>query len=362
MTNRKPNSGVTEYRTVTRAIAAADDGKLSGRAAPFNSTTTIGGGSWAFRETIAPGAFKKSLNDGDVVLLDNHDSAKPLARKSAGTLDLAEGDKGLDWSATPADTSYARDVHANAMAKNYGGCSFGFEVMRDKWTVGDDGVDERELQEVKLHEISVCTFPAYGDTNVSARDQVSAGLEARERFYERTLRAKYDAEQLKSMLAKGQAFKNANGDPSYPIGDAEDLGNAIKAVGRGGSDHDAIRKYVMGRAKALGLSSKIPDNWASDGSISEQNAASNGDVEQRDDPDGKEYACIDGAVKSLSMDPPDVKGALASLKANQASRSATEADETREDTDTDADANKADADEMRKSMMRAAYAAASRAA
>lgn len=81
------------------------------------------------------------------------------------------------------------------------------------------------------------------------------------------LRDKYTADELKDMAAKGQAMKNDNGDPSYPIKDAEDLDHAVKAVGRGGADHDAIRRHVMDRAKALGLSSSIPDNWNQDGSL-----------------------------------------------------------------------------------------------
>ena len=62
-------------------------------------------------------------------------------------------------------------------------------------------------------------------------------------------------------------------DGSYPIKDAEDLSNAIHAVGRGNADHDAIRKHIIARAKALGLSKDIPDNWNADGSLSEANAA-----------------------------------------------------------------------------------------
>lgn len=75
--------------------------------------------------------------------------------------------------------------------------------------------------------------------------------------------AKYSADQLKAMLAKGQAMRNANGDPSYPIADEEDLRRAIKAVGRGGRDHDKIRSYIVRRAKALGKSGLIPADWKS---------------------------------------------------------------------------------------------------
>ena len=80
-------------------------------------------------------------------------------------------------------------------------------------------------------------------------------------------RAKYTADELQDMVKSGHAIKNANGDPSYPVKDADDLDNAIHAVGRGGADHDAIRRHVIARAKALGLSSKIPDTWNADGSL-----------------------------------------------------------------------------------------------
>jgi hypothetical protein len=88
------------------------------------------------------------------------------------------------------------------------------------------------------------------------------------------LKGKYSAEQLRSMLSDGKAMKNPNGDPSYPIGDKEDLANAIHAVGRGSGDHDSIRAYIKRRASALGASSMIPDNWSSSGS----NKAADSDV------------------------------------------------------------------------------------
>lgn len=81
--------------------------------------------------------------------------------------------------------------------------------------------------------------------------------------------AKYSADDMKSMLAKGHAMKNASGEPSYPIGDISDLKKAIRAVGRGKAGHDAIRRHIIKRAKALGASNLIPDNWSSSGSNKE---------------------------------------------------------------------------------------------
>jgi hypothetical protein len=76
-------------------------------------------------------------------------------------------------------------------------------------------------------------------------------------------KAKYDADDLRRMAVNGQAMD----DESYPIADREDLDRAIRAVGRGGSSHDAIRAHIMRRARSLGASSEIPDNWNKDGSL-----------------------------------------------------------------------------------------------
>jgi hypothetical protein len=90
-----------------------------------------------------------------------------------------------------------------------------------------------------------------------------AAVRAGARDREPVAKAKYDADDLKRMAANGEAMD----DESYPIADREDLDDAIRAVGRGGADHDAIRRHVITRARALGAASEIPDNWNKDGSL-----------------------------------------------------------------------------------------------
>lgn len=53
----------------------------------------------------------------------------------------------------------------------------------------------------------------------------------------------------------------------YPIRNVDDLRNAIRAVGRGSGDHDAIRRWIMRRARELKAPQLIPGNWAPDGSL-----------------------------------------------------------------------------------------------
>jgi cobalamin biosynthesis Mg chelatase CobN len=72
-------------------------------------------------------------------------------------------------------------------------------------------------------------------------------------------------------------------DGSYYIrpGNASDLDNAIRAVGRatppaGVSDvanRNAVRRFIIGRANAIGMSNKIPDTWNPDGSLKTTAAA-----------------------------------------------------------------------------------------
>jgi hypothetical protein len=79
----------------------------------------------------------------------------------------------------------------------------------------------------------------------------------------------YNAAQRKRMAAAGRAMD----DGSYPIKTKADLRRAIRAVGRGGAEHDAIRKHIITRAKALGLEAMVPDNWNTDGSLKDANKA-----------------------------------------------------------------------------------------
>lgn len=162
-----------------------EDGTYSGRAIPFDSETQIGAASWGWKEKFNRNAFNKYLREGDTVWLDQHDSRLPVARTSAGTLTLTKRNGGLEWDAAPTSkASYVADVMENIRAGNYGGCSVGFESVRDVWT-DDKGEPSdqyegthREVLEAKLPEFSTVTFPAYKDTNVQ---QNSEGLMAERR-------------------------------------------------------------------------------------------------------------------------------------------------------------------------------------
>jgi hypothetical protein len=102
--------------------------------------------------------------------------------------------------------------------------------------------------------------------------------------------------------ADAGTMKNASGDPSYPIKSKSDLRKAIRAVGRGGADHDDIRAHIMARAKALGLTSMIPDTWNKDGSMKE-NALRLGEIREYypEGPGDSAGFCIDAYNGPISL-------------------------------------------------------------
>ncbi|MER8030735.1 hypothetical protein ABTZ78_17450 [Streptomyces bauhiniae] len=83
-------------------------------------------------------------------------------------------------------------------------------------------------------------------------------------------------------------------DGSYPITSKADLRKAIAAVGRGGADHDAIRRHIIKRAKALGLEGMVPKNWNADGS--DKNA------EKADSPDEAARAALVDQAEGVLRD------------------------------------------------------------
>lgn len=116
---------------------------------------------------------------------------------------------------------------------------------------------KRIFQSLQLDKIAAvdrpCQEPALM-TIMKRAGVFSPESDALQLFY----KAKYSADDRKDMAASGEAMS----DGSYPIKDADDLDKAIHAVGRGkNNSHAAIRAHIKRRAKAMGLTDKLPEEW-----------------------------------------------------------------------------------------------------
>lgn len=137
---------------------------FSGYASVFNSSSEDLGG---FREFVAPGAFKRSLQArNEIKLLWNHDTNEPLASVRGGSLQLVEDNHGLKVTAKLPNTTRGRDVAELLRSKVIDSMSFGFNVIKDSWS---NNGSVRTLESVRLSEVSVVTFPAYTATTATVR-------------------------------------------------------------------------------------------------------------------------------------------------------------------------------------------------
>ena len=59
-------------------------------------------------------------------------------------------------------------------------CSIGFDIVEEETEFREDGSIHWTIKDLILYEVSVCTFPAYEETNVSARKHDLAEVKKRE--------------------------------------------------------------------------------------------------------------------------------------------------------------------------------------
>jgi HK97 family phage prohead protease len=176
---RMRHRALLDIRTVARADG--DDAKtvaFHGHAAVFNKRTLIGGKRWGFWESIATGAFTKTIGEADVRFLVNHDPTCVMARNKAGTLSLAEDTTGLVTDAPGLDTrqTYTNDVVIALERGDVSQMSFAFEPMAWRYEEAEDGKAHYILTEVRLWDVSVVTYPAYEDTDAGLRGAAFAAM------------------------------------------------------------------------------------------------------------------------------------------------------------------------------------------
>jgi HK97 family phage prohead protease len=192
----------TLFRSVPFEMRAGGDTSdgltLDGYAAVFDSPTRIDSWEGVFNETIARGAFKKSLSERTPVLQFDHGRHPMVGSIPLGSFEkLREDDQGLEVSARLHDNWLVAPVRDAIRSKAIPGMSFRFEVVKDEWRTadgkpvrGDDlprllyasnsadpsTVLSRTLREVKLFELGPVVFPAYSDTSVSVRSRELVSL------------------------------------------------------------------------------------------------------------------------------------------------------------------------------------------
>lgn len=164
--------------TEFRAMEENEERIIEGYFAVFDGTYELWPGA---TESIDRNAFDGEL-DGDVRALIDHDTRLVLGRTIAGTLALRVDTHGL-WGRIiiNQDDQDAVNLYARVKRGDVSQCSFGFEILDEERTINESTGDVHWLiKRVKLYEVSVCTFPAYQSTSVSARADEMAMVKKRQ--------------------------------------------------------------------------------------------------------------------------------------------------------------------------------------
>ena len=139
---------------------------IEGYFSVFNSNYELFPGA---TESVVQGAFSETLGE-DIRALINHETRLVLGRSKSGTLELKEDSHGL-WGKikiNPNDSD-AMNLYERVKRGDVDQCSFGFEILDEETEYREDGSIHWTIKKVRLYEVSVCTFPAYEATSVSAR-------------------------------------------------------------------------------------------------------------------------------------------------------------------------------------------------
>lgn len=158
-----------ERRTFSVELRANQEGRsVEGYAAVYNSESNNLG--W-FTEVIAPGAFREALDRSpDIVALYNHDENMVLGRRSSGTLEVTEDERGLRYR-IPELPKSREDVYEAIKRGDVSKSSFAFTIADggDSWEERDGKTVRTITKFDRIYDVSPVVYPAYSDTTVAKR-------------------------------------------------------------------------------------------------------------------------------------------------------------------------------------------------
>ena len=185
-----------QTRIATSQFKTREDGEdlyIEGYFSVFNSNYELWQGA---TESIAQGAVSEALGD-DIRALVDHETRLVLGRNKAGTLELREDSHGL-WGKVrinPNDSD-AMNLYERVKRGDVDQCSFGFDILDEETEFRENGEIHWTIKKVRLYEVSVCTFPAYTETSVSARKKDYDDIVKRKNdVWKKTMHTKLKGEQ-----------------------------------------------------------------------------------------------------------------------------------------------------------------------
>lgn len=181
---------------------------IVGRPIVYDSRTDLG----YFDEIIEKGALDKA-NLKDVRFLVNHNTDMiPLARSrnnnENSTMQMevdAEG-MAIRVNLDTENNTDARNLYSAVKRGDITGMSFMFTIKREEWDDLEGEHPTRRIKEIDaVYEVSAVTFPAYNDTEISARGALDNARDALESAKRRSLESE-NALELEKAKNRNKIF------------------------------------------------------------------------------------------------------------------------------------------------------------
>lgn len=187
-----------------------------------------------FRETIEQGVFTRAIQKAQRVdFLSMHDKNQILSSTDNNSLELRETPQGLQMDASISGTSWGRDTYQLITDGIIKGMSFGMKVLKQDWSMGQDGIPLRTIKDIDIFEVSAVRSPAYKSSSIEARDtdsivevDIPNDIEERDNMTDEERAAKTKAEQeaanaaADKKAAEEEAAKTSKKEEATPT-DAE---------------------------------------------------------------------------------------------------------------------------------------------
>jgi len=226
---------------------AGDDtqpARIAGIAVPWDTVATVSDGQ---QVRFARGAFDTQQKPAK--LIENHDLTQ-----LRGVVDtLIDGNEGLEFEATLADTRASRDAVALLKAGAYDAVSVGAQPT--KFTTDAEGV--MTVTEAALVELSLVAVPAFKEaviTQVAATEPAQADPEQEQDTdnTEQETEEMADAEKAEPVAAEAtiptQPFVYAAAKPEMPT-----AVEYISALVKGGHEFEKVQKAVQAAAPEVAI-------------------------------------------------------------------------------------------------------------
>lgn len=223
---------------------ATEPARIAGIAVPWDTVATVSGGE---KVRFSRGAFDTGQKPAK--LIENHD----LTQLRGIVNTLVDGDDGLEFEATLADTTASRDAIALLKAGAYDAVSVGAQPT--KFTTDAEGV--MTVTEAQLIELSLVAVPAFAQALIT-EIAAEAPADADEQGEQDTENTEQETEAMSEAKIEAEPIEAEATIPTQPIVYAAkpQMPTAveyIQAIIKGGHEFDQVQKAVRAAAPEVAI-------------------------------------------------------------------------------------------------------------